>query len=364
MEKIRPVGRNPKWIPTHHTQIASNKDQAVMLANLTSSGVTIYTDGSDIDGQVGAAAVLFRNGVEQAVVHKHLGTSRRHTVFEVELVGAILGMHIAMQMGSNNSTLAIDNQATILATRDRNPASGQHLVTHLQDSLGSGTHNAQGDIVIRWIPGHKGILGNERADEEAKNEAHRQTSTLQRLPQSLKHDIPHSKSASLRAQKEILKHEAVEACRNSKVYPKLHAIDPSTPSKSFAKIVQALPRRQAALLIQLRSGHAPLNNHLHRIGKAESPLCPACHRKNESVHHYLIECREYDCHRNHMTAKLRRDARSLHTLLSNPLAIPTLFKYINDTKRLNISNRAFSLSDEELNRWKEARKKSRGKARK
>ena len=90
MEKINPVGRNPKWIPTHHTQIALNKDQAIMLANMTSGGVTIYTDRSDIDSQVGAAAILFKDTVEQAALHKHLGMNRQHTVFEVELVGAIL----------------------------------------------------------------------------------------------------------------------------------------------------------------------------------------------------------------------------------------------------------------------------------
>ena len=107
----------------HHTQIALNKDQAVMLTSLTSSGVTIYTDGSDIDGQVGVAAVLFSNGIEQAVLHQHLGTSRQHTVFEAELVGAILRMHIAMQMGSNNSiTLGIDNQV-MLSSRAKNSIS-------------------------------------------------------------------------------------------------------------------------------------------------------------------------------------------------------------------------------------------------
>lgn len=60
MENIRPVGRNPKWTATHHTQIAPNTEvQAVMLANLASSGVAIYTDGSDIDRQVGVRSSKF-----------------------------------------------------------------------------------------------------------------------------------------------------------------------------------------------------------------------------------------------------------------------------------------------------------------
>ena len=69
MEKFRSVGRDPKWKPTHHIQIALNKDKAVMLASLASTGVAVYTDGSDINGQVGAAAVLYKDRVEQAMLY-------------------------------------------------------------------------------------------------------------------------------------------------------------------------------------------------------------------------------------------------------------------------------------------------------
>lgn len=104
--------------------------------------------------------------------------------------------------------------------------------------------------------------------------------------------------------------------------------------------------------------------HLHRMGLAESPLCPACHRKNETTHHYLIECKEYEVYREQTKAILKRDARSIRALLSNPLAIPALFRYINDTKRMKLPNREVRLNEEELSRWKEARKKSGNKRKK
>ncbi|KAF8156730.1 hypothetical protein B0H34DRAFT_658337, partial [Crassisporium funariophilum] len=30
------------------------------------------------------------------------------------------------------------------------------------------------------------------------------------------------------------------------------------------------------ILFQLRTGHAPLAKHLHRIGKVDTPRCPCC----------------------------------------------------------------------------------------
>ncbi|KAG2117577.1 hypothetical protein DEU56DRAFT_717063, partial [Suillus clintonianus] len=46
-------------------------------------------------------------------------------------------------------------------------------------------------------------------------------------------------------------------------------------------------------LFQLRTGHAPLNKHLFRIAKVPSPICQQCHRKEETVHHFLIACPAY-----------------------------------------------------------------------
>lgn len=40
-------------------------------------------------------------------------------------------------------------------------------------------------------------------------------------------------------------------------------INPSLPSKGLLQLISSLPRRQASLLVQLRTEHAPLNYYLH-----------------------------------------------------------------------------------------------------
>jgi len=49
-----------------------------------------------------------------------------------------------------------------------------------------------------------------------------------------------------------------------------------------------MTRKQASLLVQLSSGHVPLNKQLNRIGKAKSPKCQASQTSDEMVHHFLL----------------------------------------------------------------------------
>ncbi|KAG2737837.1 hypothetical protein P692DRAFT_20657274, partial [Suillus brevipes Sb2] len=51
--------------------------------------------------------------------------------------------------------------------------------------------------------------------------------------------------------------------------------------------------RHSSLLFQLRTGHAPLNKHLHCIAKAPSPICQQCRQREETVHHFIITCPQY-----------------------------------------------------------------------
>ncbi|KDR70527.1 hypothetical protein GALMADRAFT_37353, partial [Galerina marginata CBS 339.88] len=87
-------------------------------------------------------------------------------------------------------------------------------------------------------------------------------------------------------------------------------------------------------IYQLRTGHAPLAKHLHRIGKIDSPQCPCCRQEEETVHHFLIRCPAHRAARSTMIREAGRAAASMTELLSQPKLLPALFKFIAKSGRL------------------------------
>ena len=105
--------------------------------------------------------------------------------------------------------------------------------------------------MLRWVPGHENIKGNERADQEAKKAAKGNLSTITDLPISLRGTLPISQAAELQRHHKQLKREAQELFAKSPCVKFALEIDPSLPSTEFTKMCLGLGRRHASLLIQL-----------------------------------------------------------------------------------------------------------------
>lgn len=338
IETIPPVQFPPGWRPPFKTVIPATKDEAKRDEEswIARDGIRIYSDGSDFEGGVGAAALLFEPGQLRVPMLKfHLGPSAQNTVFEAELMGLILALELLRKRSRvRNCSIAVDNKAAITAVSTSRVAEADYLVGrfHTQLKKVKKTHPHL-RLTLRWVPGHVGIRGNERVDKRAK-EAACQTNVDNNALSSSINEIFASSSKLRQTHYDELKSLIAERWSNSPRYRTHSKFFPSLPSTSFAKLTEGLPRRHVSILTQLRSGHAPLQYHLHKLGKVPSPLCPTCGIEKETVHHFLMTCPGYRHFRDVMRFELGRPAFTTAKLLNSRRTMKPLFKFINRTRRL------------------------------
>lgn len=252
------------------------------------------TDGSGLEKKIGAAAVLYRNGKRRTDLRYHLGSNTKHTVYEGEVVGTGLGVELLRtQHRVKSASIYIDNQACILSSQSTRSRPGHHLVDHIHAQMKRVIKKHPNiHIRLRWIPGHMECEGNEAVDEEARKAAQGESSSDKALPARFRSRkvLPTSKSAVKQTYQARLKVRSKQSFAKSPRYAPFCRIDKSLPSDKYRKLISSLPRKHASILTQLRTGHVPLNKHLHRIKCAESPICPKCEMENETVAHFLLMC--------------------------------------------------------------------------
>jgi len=197
-ETITLCSRSPKWHPPFSVHVSKSKADAVGAADTSHADTVVYSDGSGQDGQIGAGAMLFRNGVERATLRKHLGTVEHHMVFEAELLGMSLAAELVrVERHVWSVIFRVDSQVAITTIKQSKVAPGQYLVDALHDQLAAVRLRHPGiEVEVRWMPGNTGVVGNERADEEAKRAATGDSTGDPQLPAWCRKTLPVSRSAA------------------------------------------------------------------------------------------------------------------------------------------------------------------------
>ena len=242
--------------------------------------IRVYSDGSAQEGKVGAAAILICPGKDTRKLHFHLSSVEHHTVFEAELIGMLLGLHLIKTQKTRTSySLGADNQAALSAAATPGNKSGHYLADHfltaafkLQKTNGTANHS----LMLSWTVSHMKIEGNEMADEEAKTAAKGFTTEATLLPRMLRKPLKQNKSAAKQAHNSKLK---VEWRRGWQIPPRaqrLKHIDSSLPSSKFLKLTSNpdISRKGASWLYQIRMGHFPL--HYANDCQATINTCRTC----------------------------------------------------------------------------------------
>ena len=337
MEEIHPYIEPPWWSPTNTTTYIASipKDKAkvehesFLKDNSTPNILHIYTDGSGIEDQVGAAAY---SPTIPAVAHDYLGKADHTNVYAAELTAIHLGIKMAGKSPEqyDKCYIYVDNQSSIQAIDKPKQQSGQYIVRNILQSLDELQNQRPSlEFRIEWVPGHMDIDGNEKADEEAKKTALEKQREEQTPPH---HKL---KSAQVTKINEDINEAARKTWNNGKGNARQHRkLTRPKRVKTGVQLYGDLPRKQLANLIRLRTGHCRLNNYLNRYKIIEDPACD-CGRGIETVKHFLLICKNHEEARKELRKKVGARNMRMEKLLGDPQLVKDTLEYVGKTERFN-----------------------------
>ncbi|EDN02399.1 predicted protein [Histoplasma mississippiense (nom. inval.)] len=297
-----------------HTHIISGADPPL----------AVYTDGSDIHGKVGAAALAPSIHTQELA---YLGKETSTTVYAAELLGIHMGLNLILASGRRRAAIFTDNQAALKALQNPRRSSGQSILRRIMDTLER--VNSQGlQVEFYWIPAHQGIEGNELADKLAKEATgcRQQRGRRGRMitvntedtadtPDFLRHLISAAKSELHRQTQAQWERDWENESSGRATY----ALTPA-PGPTVLRLHHSLHKALSSTIVQMRTGKIGLREFLYirKVPEITDTLCEC--GNNQTVRHVLLACPKF----NNLRAETwedtegRRERLDLKEILTTP----------------------------------------------
>lgn len=235
----------------------------------------LYTDGSMIP-DVGTGCAVWSSRLD---VELGIELSKYNSIFEAEALAILHALHVCEEKCAVSAVILSDSRSVLSAICTYDTWARQHILIYaIKDILYSMERNGR-TIHLIWIPSHRGIFGNERADQLAKQAA-------QGIA-SLKHEVIFTSNISKIFNKDIIAEftQGLLEQTAQKGWTYFNRV------KEKARIVQPwyenyprLHRECITFISRLRTGHVAVADHFYKKGMKDSPVC-ACGAPNETLGH-------------------------------------------------------------------------------
>ena len=165
------------------------------------------------------------------------------------------------------------------------------------------------------------------------------------LPHILRSPLPVSISAAKQEFNAKLNKLWMKVWDNSPRKIRFSQVNSEFPFTNFRKKLFKLTRKQSSIIMQIRTGHIPLNFYLKRIGKTDLDKCNNYFidqnhiQVPEIITHFLFDCQTHKEAQKDLAAKTGRSHLSISKIVKNTDHIKALVTFINWTERFKEINR-------------------------
>ena len=253
------------------------------------SEYTIYTDGSKIDKQVGAGAVIYHKNRIIATLQTHLPDTA--TIFQAEQIGIKTGCEFFFDNREHKPKyvkIISDSQAALLALNSSNFTSSTALNT--AEAISNLAWMAK-KVTLAWTKAHVGTEANEKADFAAKQAAQTGAS---------KQDIPLPPTHRRRIINEFFNTKwsdrwyRTTTCKHTKLFL------PQRQTEARINKTISLTKLDLTKYIKTITNHNMYSYFQFKCNPEINPLCRLCGEDNETAYHFLADCPTLISHRLQM----------------------------------------------------------------
>ena len=326
-----PWRQGPK---THIDRTADKAQERHDKENAKNNFLSIYTDGSGIENEIGSAAVC---PLTQQTRSVYMGPNTTSTVYAAELQGISLALQIAQEYADRNGerrNIAIytDNQAAIWSVAKAEGRSGAYILAEIARQVQE-LQEIGRTVTVRWIPAHVGIPGNEAADKAAKESTGWRKDGRWRQPANAPLNLHSLRSTLKRWCKTQAEREWIADWKKETKGRATYRHTPR-PTKKVLQLHKGLTKRESALLVQLRTEKIGLNDFLfnRNVPGISSSSCD-CGERRQTVAHVLLRCKTHRNLRNRIFGSLS-GRNNLRDILSKPQLATKAIKYMEQTQIL------------------------------
>lgn len=291
-----------------YSEISDYNQQIInSIVNENQNGLIIYTDASKNNEGTGTAFFVKNTNVGKTF------TLQDCSIFTAEAAGIMKALEYATEgeyqkvaiLSDSLSVLKCLEKTINIATETTHPyiIKIKSLLHHLGKKC---------KIQIIWVKAHCGIIGNERADQLAKESIYNGEPLIEEL----------CISDCINTYKKYMQEKWARIWENYVTNkPTRYTMLQRNIPKSFWYKNFNYTRKEISCITRMKFGHAAYPAHLHKIGVIESNICPECNAVAD-LDHIFFECVKYrqatkELHKNLNKLKIYSPINMMYLLALN-----------------------------------------------